>query len=70
MFGHAYHCCQPADNSAKDLKTGRKKKEIGQEYWQPYGRHFLTNAAENRPKKIFSEKHGFLHEILHLMSNC
>jgi hypothetical protein len=50
-----YHCCQPAENSAKQLKTGRKKKEIGRGNWRPYSSHFLTKEAENRPKKIFYE---------------
>jgi hypothetical protein len=46
----------------KKLKTGRKRKS-----WPG---KFLTTVAENRPTKIFKEKHGFLHEILNFMSNC
>jgi hypothetical protein len=50
----------------KITQNGRKKKVISRENWRPYGRRFWTKAAENRPKKIISEKPGFLHKIFAL----
>jgi hypothetical protein len=37
--------------TAKELKTRRKKQVIGRENWQPYGSRFSTKAAE---KKYFT----------------
>jgi hypothetical protein len=47
--------------SCSTVASRPKKKEIGRENLQ---------KRQKTGKKIFHEKHSFLHEILHFMSNC
>jgi hypothetical protein len=49
--------------------NSKKKKMVGRENLRQYGRHFWTKAAENRPNNFWNEKHVFMYDIFHFLSN-